>query len=124
MNISFCWLVNPGTSMYRSPYKNTAKEFVLTSSAEPNMPFAHITWIVCKISGCPSAVFRICSKLYTAFLGSSHQVFFPSFLLESMWCSHTVLLTQLQFIRIPVLFYQRSDFHMIYNQSIAVHTFC
>ena len=46
-----------------------------------------------------------------------------SLLLKSMWCNHTVVLTWLMLERIPVLFYQRSDMHMINDLSITVCTF-
>ena len=36
-NVSFCWLVNTGVSMCRSPLKNIVYDFVLTSAVLPNM---------------------------------------------------------------------------------------
>ena len=80
-----------------------------------------------EVSGHTTAVLlgvasRICSKQHLVFLWCSHLAFSP-FLLESMWCILTIILTQLQFGRNPVLSYQKSNFHIIDNLSIAVHTF-
>ena len=38
----------------------------------------------------------------------------------SKCCNYTIVLTQLQLGRIPVLFYQRSDFHKVVPLSIGV----
>ena len=37
MNVSFCWSVKTGVSMYRSSWENIAYEFVLTSPAVPHV---------------------------------------------------------------------------------------
>ena len=66
----------------------------------------------------------ICSKQHAVSLCGSHLVFSKNFFLESKWCNHTVVLTWLQFGKIPALFHQRSIFHMIDNLSRAVHVFC
>ena len=66
---------------------------------------------------------RIGSKQHTEFLCSSDLTFSPGISLKSMWCIHTVILTQPQLGRNPTLFYQWSDFHMINNQSEIVHNF-
>ena len=57
-----------------------------------------------------------------ACLSSFHLAFSPSIFLGFKWCNRTVVLTQLQ-LRIPIIFYQKSDYHMIDNQSTAVHAF-
>ena len=57
------------------------------------------------------------------FLCSCHWASFLSISLESKWYNYKIVLTQLQNERNPVLFYQRSVFNMIYNLSIATHTF-
>ena len=44
----------------------------------------------------------------------------PSVLSESNWCNHTVVMTWLQFGRIPILS-ERSDFHMVDRLSIIMH---
>ena len=49
-----------------------------------------------------SAAARICSKQRVTFECISHLVFFSGIVLESEWCSHTVVLTRLQYGRIPV----------------------
>ena len=36
-------------------------------------------------------------------------------------CAHTVVLTRLQCVRIPVLFYQRSYCHVVVNLAVVVH---
>ena len=79
-----------------------------------------------EVSGRTTAVLqgaasRICSKQHAATLCSSHLAFSPSVSLESEWCNHTVVLTRLQLGRIPILFHQRSNFHMVNNPLITVH---
>ena len=67
---------------------------------------------------------RICSKYLVAFLCSSHQAFSQCVLFVPKWCIHTIVLTQPQFVRNPVsILSDRSDFHMIDNQSIIVLRF-
>ena len=83
--------------------------------------------MVCEIGGIAailwSATSWICSKQHAAFLCSCHQAFSPNVSLESRWGNPTVVLIQLQLGKIPVLFYQKSDFHMIDNLLIAVDAF-
>ena len=88
----------------------------------------HLEWFVrWEVNGCIAAVLWgvaswICSKQHIAFLCSPYLAFSPYVLLMSRWCIHTVVLTQPQLGRNPVLFFaERSDFHMIDNLSIAVH---
>ena len=69
------------------------------------------------------SAFRISSKQYVAFLCSSLQAFSPSTLLDSWWCIYTIVLTWQQLWRIPVSFYQWSDFHMIDDQPMTIYTF-
>ena len=69
------------------------------------------------------AASRICSKQHSASLGNSYQAFSSSTLLKSRWCNHTIVLSQLQLGRIPDLFYQRLDFHIVDNLLIAVDAF-
>ena len=66
---------------------------------------------------------RIRSKQHVAFLCSFHLAFFPCALSASMWYIHRVVSTQPQLGRNTILFYQRSDFHMIDNLLITVHAF-
>ena len=63
---------------------------------------------------------RICSKQYAVSSCSSNLTFSPGISLKSKWCNHTIVLTQLQLRRILILFYQRSNFHMVINLSIAI----
>ena len=42
---------------------------------------------------------------------------------ESRWCRQIEVLTQPEPGKNPILFYQRSDFHMTDNVSLAVHAF-
>ena len=86
----------------------------------PSMPCLDGLWDG-GVSGCTAVASRICSKQYAVSLCSSHLAFPASVSLKSKWCSHTVLFTQLQLGRILVLFYQRSNFHMVHNLSIAVY---
>ena len=44
-------------------------------------------------------------------------------LLASMWCIHTIVLTQPQLGRNHLILLARSDFYMVDNLSIAVHAF-
>ena len=48
---------------------------------------------------------RFSSKQHVAFFYSSHLAFSPYVLLASIWCIHTVVLTQSQIGKNPVLFY-------------------
>ena len=61
--------------------------------------------------------------IYIAFLCSSLQAFSPITLLDSWWCIYTIVLTWQQLWRIPVSFYQWSDFHMIDDQPMTIYTF-
>ena len=62
------------------------------------------------------------SKQCTTSLCSSNQVFFSRFSFKWKWWNHTIVLTRLQLNKIPILFLsERSDFHMIVNQSVAVY---
>ena len=87
---------------------------------------ARFPWLFCEIGGewpfLLSSASRICSKLYTASFCSSHLTFSPSISFESRWYNHRIVLTFQQLGRNPVLFYRRSDFHMIDNLSRAGHT--
>ena len=69
------------------------------------------------------AAFRIHFKQHVTFLCYSHVAFSQCISLASKLCIHTVVLMQPHLGRNPILIYQRSDFHMISNLSIAVHTF-
>ena len=73
-----------------------------------------------EVSGCTAAVlWHVASRTFL----KQHLAFSPCILLAPRWCIHTVVPTQLQFGRNSFLFYLRSDFCMINNLSIAVHTF-
>ena len=68
-------------------------------------------WVV---SGCTAAdllavASRSCSKQHLAFLHCSHLDFSPCILLVSIWCIHSVVLTQKKIERNPILFYQRDQ---------------
>ena len=87
-DVSSCWSAKTGVSMYRSPWKNIAYEFVLASQ----VVFLHILSILLRwflrldVSGCIAAIFwdvafRICSKQLIPFFFSSHQAFSPCVLL-------------------------------------------
>ena len=53
-------------------------------------------------------------KQHAASLCNSYPAFSPGVSVESMWCSHTIVLTQLQFGVIPVLILSvRSDLHIV-----------
>ena len=64
------------------------------------------------------------SNQHATSLCGLHLAFSPGISLESKWCNHTVILTWLQLERIPILFYQRSDFHMVVNQSMLYLCLC
>ena len=109
MNVSLCWLANIGVSLCRNMLENIAYEFVLTFPAVLNVLFGWIMrWEVssCKAVILLRAILRICSKQHAAFLCSFYLAFSPGVLFVSKWCNYAVVLTQLQFERIPILFYQ------------------
>ena len=54
---------------------------------------------------------------------SSHLGFSLRALLKSMQGNHTIVPTWLQLGRIPILFSQRVNFHIVNKLSIAVHAF-
>ena len=69
-----------------------------------------------------------CRLLLLGFIQNSMQPscvvpiwLFSKCFVKVQFCNYTVVLTQLQLGRILVLFYQRSDFHIVVNLSIAVH---
>ena len=77
---------------------------------------ARFTWMACEIGNNYSCslcflgrCFQNCSKQHAAFRCSSHQAFSLRISLESKWCNHTVVRTQLQFERNPFLFYRRDQ---------------
>ena len=90
--------------------------------------FVCLTRMVCEMRGkwlhsCyfVGLAFMICSKKYCVF---PHLTFSPYVSLAFKWCIYiVVILTQPQLGRSFVLIYQRSDFHMTDNLSIAVHAF-
>ena len=49
--------------------------------------------------------------------------FSPRTSLASLWCIHTILLTQIQLLKIPVLFCRVDQISMIDNLSIGFHVF-
>ena len=59
----------------------------------------------------------ICSKQHVALLCSSHLAFSLCILLASMWCIHTVLLTQPQLGKPHFILSDISESHMITNQK-------
>ena len=72
----------------------------------------------CCLAGFAS---KICSKQHIAFLFSFHLTFFHVSL-SSRRCILTMILTELEIWR-NLIYFIRSDFHMIGNLSIAVHVF-
>ena len=112
--------------MFKTPLENIAYKFVFIS------PTVHVLLILLERfvrweeSRSTAAVLqvaasRICLKQHTTSLCDTNLAFSPSISLESKWCNHTVVLTLLELRRIPVLFCQRPEFHMVDNLSIAVH---
>ena len=71
-----------------------------------------------------SSASMICLKRHAASSSGSakHFFFFLIFRSDSKWCNHRLVLTLLQLRRIPVLFYQRSNFDMVINLSISHHS--
>ena len=90
-DVSLYWSAKIGTSMYKCPKKNIAYEFVLVFFP---------------------AVGRAAVALWSVASSAQHYCvvtiypFSLCILLASMWCIHTVVWTQLQFGRNPVLFYR------------------
>ena len=75
---------------------------------------AYIIWMVCMMwckwphSCCfVGCCFQDLFKTAHCILFWFHVAFSVGISLKSKWCNHTVVLTQLQLGRIPVLFYQR-----------------
>ena len=64
---------------------------------------------------------RFFSKQNAKKLCSSSQDFTLSALLKRY--SHTIVVTWLQLLIVPVLFYQKLGLHMVDNLSVVVHTF-
>ena len=62
-----------------------------------------------------SADYKIYLRQHVASFCTYHQTYSPNF----SWCNYTVVLTQLQLERFPVLFNLRD--HIVVNLSIAVH---
>ena len=69
------------------------------------------------------AVSSICWKHPASFFCSSRLVFSLSISQEFRHCNRTVVPTRLQTRRISVLFYQRSDFHIVDNPSWEISAF-
>ena len=64
-----------------------------------------------EVSGRTAAILwdaacKICLKQYATSLCSSHPSFAAIILLEHKWCNYTVVLTQQQLGKFPVLFYE------------------
>ena len=114
-DVSSCFSANTDASMCGCPSKN------ILVRASP-------TCLVCMVFEIESkwqysccflwCCFQNLFQKHVAFLCSSHLASSPCIL----WCIHPVVLTQLQLERNPILS-DTSDFHMIDNLSIAVHTF-
>ena len=120
------WYRVSGVSMCWSPLKNIAYKLILTSPAVPSISCSFYLFVRWEVNGCTSAVLwcaasRICSEQHVTSLCTSHLAFSPGILLKFKWCDHTIVLSQLQFGKIPILFHQRSEFHMVINLLIIVH---
>ena len=99
--------------MCRSLQENVAYEFFLSSLAVPYLSCSSylkkfVRWeasgsITSVLCGAASG---ICSWKRSAFWCNFHLAFSLSVLLASMWCIHTVVLTQLQFGGNFILFYR------------------
>ena len=125
MNVHFCQLTNSGVCLCKSPLNIVVYESVLTCSRSLARLWWFLRW---EAGGSTVAVLwrvasGICSRQHAAFLSTSHPAFSLCVLLVLTWCIHMGFWTQLQRGRNPVLFYQRSDFHLIINLSIAVRVF-
>ena len=89
--------------------------------------FVCLTWMVCEMGGkrlynsCfVGCCFQELSKRAHHILCSSHLAFSPIASFKSKWCNHTIVLTWQQLGKICVLFYQRSDFHKVINNSPCI----
>ena len=112
------------------PHRRTLSSSILLEQYPAS--FVSLTWMVCEMGD--KWTYRCCFVGYcfqnffihhTASLCSSNLAFCQSALLKSRWCSHTIVLTQLQFGWNPILFYQISNFPMVSNLSIAIlHFLC
>ena len=102
----FYWLANTGVSKRSSPWENDANEFIPSSPAVPSISCsAYLDGLLVAIQ------LLFCWVLLLGFVQNSSQhpcSFFSKVLVEPKWCSYAVVLTQLQFGRISILFYQRA----------------
>ena len=125
--ICLSWSTNTCMSMCGSLQKNVAYEFVLTSLRMSCLFYLDVSWggkqVDRTVAALSDVASRICWKQHVESLWSSHSFFFSSVSLKFRWGSHTVVLTRLQFERIPVLFYQRLDLHIFDNLLMTVYCF-
>ena len=107
INVDLCRSANPCMFMCENPQENHTYEFVLGSLAVPSMSCSSCLDGLCD--GRQMATQQLlCGVLLSEYvsLHSSHQTFSPSSLLESSWSNHTIVLTLIQLVRIPLLFFQ------------------
>ena len=75
-------------------------EIITNSCAVPST--SCFMWMVCKIVGV--AVYPLfCRMLLPGFVQNTIHLVFPGILLESKWCNHTIVLTQLLLGRVLIL---------------------
>ena len=73
MNVSFCWSLNIGVSMCRSPCFSGSTQHVLLILFDWFVRWEVSGHIMAILKGIVS---RVCSKQHETFLCSSHQIFF------------------------------------------------
>ena len=102
MNKNLCCSANYGMCMFRRPQENVHPCF---SSSGQYVLFLLLGWFGRHTAALSlDAVSMIFSKQQTLSLCNSYLPFSPNALLNSLWCSHPIVLTWQQLRRIPVLF--------------------
>ena len=122
-DIIFRYSANTSVSMWKCPQKTITAKFILASPG-----FFSLSWlsygILCEMGGkqlyscCFVGLPGLIQKQHEILLYSFHIAFSPSIFLNSKRCNHTRVLTRLQFF----IFAERSEFHVVVNLSIAIHT--
>ena len=99
LSVSFCWLANTGSSMWKDPQENVIYDFVLASPAVSRMTcssyldgFRDRQYSCCFIGCCFEFLFNIARSIF--FFLQLPSRFCQYVLLVSMRCIRTVLQTQ------------------------------
>ena len=128
-DVSSCWLANTGMFICQCPLKNIANEFIFVSSEESYVSCS--SWMVFEIGGkwpysccfvgcCFQNLFKTACSILVLFLSSLFSIHLAN--------NHTVhpynsTNTFIAWKKSHFILSNSSDFHMINNLLIKVHTF-